>query len=244
MRSVFTIAKAVFFDSIRRRVLLAVLVFAGIMVALIPSLPDYGIGVERAVFGEIALAVTFVASLVVTLALSVTRVPAEVERRTVYAVLARPVARWQYLVGTWLGTFSMIGVLVAGFTAVDIAVGAAVYGTPLWLLAVGAAGIWLEMGVVAAFGIAASTVVSPVTAIVAEAAFLFIGHSRATLLGEEGALALKAFYPSLDAFNIVAPVTHGSGVPPVYLASMVVVFVGFVGVLLTVGAMLFGGRDV
>ncbi|MDI6844373.1 MAG: ABC transporter permease subunit [Anaerosomatales bacterium] len=243
MRSVLTVAKAVFFDSIRRRILLAVLVFAGVMVALIPSLPDYGLGVEKAVFGEIALAVTFVASLVVTLGLSVTRVPSEVERRTVYAVLARPVARWQYLVGTWLGTFTMVGVLVGAFAAVDVAVGAAVYGTWLWKLAIGALGIWLEMGVVAAFGIAVSTVVSPVTAIVAEAAFLFVGHSKATLAGEEGALALKAFYPSLDAFNVVAPVTHGNGVPPLYLASMVVVFVGFVGVLLVIGAALFGGRD-
>lgn len=243
MRSVVAIAKAVFFDSIRRRILLAVLVFAGIMVALIPSLPDYGLGVEKAVFGEIALAVTFVASLVVTLGLSVTRVPSEVERRTVYAVLARPVARWEYLVGTWLGTFVMIGVLVGAFAAVDIAVGAAVYGVPLWRLALGAFGIWLEMGVVAAFGIAVSTVVSPVTAIVAEAAFLFVGHSRASLLGEEGALALKAFYPSLDAFNVVAPVTHGTGVPPLYLASMLVVFVGSVGVLLAIGTVLFGGRD-
>lgn len=243
MRSVLTVAKAVFFDSIRRRILLAVLVFAGVMVALIPSLPDYGLGVEKAVFGEIALAVTFIASLVVTLGLSVTRVPSEVERRTVYAVLARPVARWQYLVGTWLGTFAMVGVLVGAFAAVDVAVGAAVYGTWLWKLAIGALGIWLEMGVVAAFGIAVSTVVSPVTAIVAEAAFLFVGHSKATLVGEEGALALKAFYPSLDAFNVVAPVTHGNGVPPLYLASMVVVFVGSVGVLLVIGAALFGGRD-
>ncbi|MDI6693308.1 MAG: ABC transporter permease subunit [Anaerosomatales bacterium] len=243
MRSVLTVAKAVFFDSIRRRILLAVLVFAGVMVALIPSLPDYGLGVEKAVFGEIALAVTFIASLVVTLGLSVTRVPSEVERRTVYAVLARPVARWQYLVGTWLGTFAMVGVLVGAFAAVDVAVGAAVYGTWLWKLMIGALGIWLEMGVVAAFGITVSTVVSPVTAIVAEAAFLFVGHSKATLVGEEGALALKAFYPSLDAFNVVAPVTHGNGVPPLYLASMVVVFVGFVGVLLVIGAALFGGRD-
>jgi ABC-type transport system involved in multi-copper enzyme maturation permease subunit len=243
MRSVFTIAEAVFFDSIRRRILLAVLVFAGVMVAMIPSLPDYGLGVETAVFGEIALAVTFLASLVVTLGLAVTRVPSEVERRTVYPVLARPVARWQYLVGTWLGTFAMVGVLVAAFTGVDIAVGAVVYGRPLWLLAVGALGIWLEMGVVAAFGIAVSTVASPVTAIVAEAAFLFVGHSKATLVGKEGALALKAFYPSLDAFNIVAPVTHGNGVPALYLVSMLVVFVGFVGVLLVIGAALFGGRD-
>jgi len=53
----------------------------------------------------------------------------------------------------------------------------------------------------------------------------------------------RAFYPSLDAFNIVAPVTHGTGVPPVYLLSMVVVFIGFVGLLLALGALLMGSRD-
>jgi hypothetical protein len=63
------------------------------------------------------------------------------------------------------------------------------------------------------------------------------------LLGGEGALALQPFMPSLDAFNVVNPVAHGTGVPPLYLASMAAVFVGLAGVALTLGAFLFGRRD-
>lgn len=244
MSRVLTIARAVFLDSIRRRVLLVVLMFAAIMVALIPALPDYGFGVAEAVYGEIALAVTYATALVVVVVLAVTRVPSEVEHRTVYSVLARPVARWEYLLGTWLGTFAMAGVLIAAFTVVDQVVALITYGQPMWLLWLGAVAIWLEMGVVAAFAHAVSTIVSPVTTVVAASAFVFLGHSRATLLGQEGALSLRAFYPSLDAFNIVAPVTHGTGVPAAYVLSMVVVFAGFVGLLLTLGSVMFGRRDV
>ncbi|MHB1341764.1 MAG: hypothetical protein ACYC77_06625 [Coriobacteriia bacterium] len=244
MSRVLAIARAVFLDSIRRRVLLVVLVFAAIMVALIPALPDYGLGVEAAVYGEISLAVTFATALVVVIGLAVTRIPSEVDRRTLYSVLARPVARWEYLAGTWLGTFMTAAMLVAAFTVIDQLVALRTYGEPMWLLWLGAAGILLELGVIAAFAHAVSTAVSPITTIVASIAFIFLGHSRATLLGEEGALALRAFYPSLDAFNVVAPVTHGSGVPPVYLLSMIVVFVGFVGLLLLIGTLLFRGRDI
>lgn len=244
MSRVLTIARAVFLDSIRRRVLLVVLVFAAIMVGLIPSLPDYGLGVEAAVYGEISLAVTFATALVVVVGLAVTRIPSEVDRRTLYTVLARPVARWEYLAGTWLGTFMTAGMLVVAFTLIGQVVALRTYGQPMWLLWLGAAGILLELGVIAAFAHAVSTLVSPITTIVASIAFVFLGHSRATLLGEEGALALQAFYPSLDAFNVVAPVTHGSGVPPLYLLSMVVVFIGFVGLLLVVGTVMFRGRDI
>lgn len=244
MNRVLTIAKAVFLDSIRRKILLVVIIFAALMVALIPALPDYGVGVVSAVYAEISLAVTYATALVVVVVLAVTRIPGEIERRTVYSVLARPVARWEYLAGTWLGTFAMVGVLIGAFAIVDQAVALITYGEPMWSLYIGAFAIWLEMGVIAAFAHAVSTLVSPVTTVVASGAFLFLGHSRATLLGEEGALSLHAFYPTLDAFNVVAPVAHGGGVPGLYITSMIVVFVGFIGVFLTLGSLMFRGRDV
>jgi len=42
---------------------------------------------------------------------------------------------------------------------------------------------------------------------------------------------------------VVNPVAHGSGVPPEYLAGMLGVFVGFTGLALITGSLLFGRRD-
>lgn len=241
--SIWPIALGVVADSLRRKVVYVVLVFAALLAFAIPSLPDYGLGVESAVFREVALALAYVTALVVTMSLAANRIPAEMERRTVYNVVAKSVSRWEYLVGTWLGMFLVAGGAVAAFTIIEQAIGLITYQEMMWVLWEGALGIWFEMGVVAAFAVAVSAITGPVVVVTATLAALFIGHARSTLLGGEGALALQPFVPSLDAFNVVNPVAHGSGVPPLYLVSMVVVFVGLAGLCLLIGSMLFGRRD-
>ncbi len=243
MNRVLPIAFGVVADSLRRKVVYVILVFAALLAFAIPMLPDYGLGVESAVFREVALALAFVTALVVTLSLAANRVPGEVERRTVYNVVAKGVSRPEYLIGTWLGVFLVAGGSIAAFTVIEQVVGLITYDEIMWQLWQGALAIWLEMGVVAAIAVAVSAVTGPVVVVTATLAALFIGHSRSTLLGGEGALALQPFYPSFDAFNVVNPVAHGSGVPPVYLASMLAVFVGFAGIALIVGSMLFSRRD-
>ena len=240
---VLPIAFGVVADSLRRKVLYIVLVFAALLAFAIPALPDYGLGVEAAVFREVALALAYVTALVLTLSLAANRVPSEVERRTVYNVVAKGVSRWEYLVGTWLGVVLVVGAGLAAFTVVEQIVGLVTYGEPMWRLWQGAFATWLEMGVIAAFAVAISAVAGPVVVVTASLAALFIGHARSTLLGGEGALGLQPFVPSLDAFNVVNPVAHGQGVPPLYLASMVVVFCGLAGVSLIVGGVLFSRRD-
>ena len=243
MKRIWPIALGVVADSLRRKVVYVVLVFAALLAVAIPSLPDYGLGVESAVFREVALALAFVTALVVTLSLAANRVPGELERRTVYNVVAKQVSRWEYLVGTWLGVFLVAGGVMAAFTVIEQVVGLITYGEYMWLLWEGALAIWLEMGVLCAFAVAISSVVGPVVVVTAAMAILFAGHSRSTLVGGEGALALGPFYPSLDTFNIVNPVAHGSGVPALYVLSMLVVFAGFVAVALAVAVLLFGRRD-
>lgn len=243
LQRIWPLATGVVADTLRRKVVYIVLVFAALLALAIPSLPDYGLGVQQAVFREVALALAYVTALVVTLSLAANRIPSEVEHRTVYNVVGKGVSRWEYLLGTWLGVFLVAGGALAAFTVVEQAVGLITYGEIMWQLWEGALAIWLEMGVIAAFAVAISAVTGPVVVATATLAAAFIGHSKSTLLGGEGALALQPFVPSLDAFNVVNPVAHGSGVPPLYIASMLVVFAGLAGVCLIVGSVLFGQRD-
>ncbi|MHB1451894.1 MAG: ABC transporter permease [Coriobacteriia bacterium] len=243
MSRIFPIAAAVVADSLRRKIIYVVLVFAALLAFAIPSLPSYGLGIEDAVFREVALALSFVTALVLTLSLAANRVPSEVERRTVYNVVAKGVGRWEYLVGTWLGILLVTGGAISAFTVVEQAIALAKYGDAMWRLWQGAIAIWLEMGVLSAFAVAISSITGPVVVVTASLAVLFAGHSRSTLLGGEGALGLRPFYPSLDAFNVVNPVAHGSGVPLLYIVSMLVVFLGLAVLSLAVGITLFSRRD-
>jgi ABC-type transport system involved in multi-copper enzyme maturation permease subunit len=238
-------AGAVVADALRRKVVYVALLFAAILSVMIPQLPTWGLGVIGAVFREVSLTLIFVVSLVLTLSLSANRIPAEVERRTVYNILSKRVHRWEYVVGTWLGVaLVMLGAVVV-FTAVAQLVGFWRYGAWMWLLWEGALAIWFEMCVVSAFAIAISVVSGPVVVVVSTLTFLFMAHSRDLLFGEAGAiLALRRFYPSLDTFNVITPVAHGGGYSLAYAGSMTLALVGWCGLLLLLAAVLFGRRDV
>ncbi|MDZ4655525.1 MAG: hypothetical protein U1F44_06585 [Coriobacteriia bacterium] len=243
MSRMMSIARAVVTDSIRRRVPYVIVLFAGVLAAAIPSLPDYGVGVEAEVYREVALALMYVTAIVLALALAANRLPAEFERRTVYSVLAKQVARWEYVLGTWVGLTAVMLGTIAAFTVVIQVVAVLSYGDPMWVLWLGALSILLETGVIVAIAVAISTLMGPVVVVVATLAILFIGHSKSTLVGGLGAAELGYFYPSLDAFNIMLPVAYGDGVSLLAVASMFAVFVGFTGLALLAAVLLIGRRD-
>lgn len=241
MGRVLAIAFAVLADAVRRKVVWVVLLFGALLAFAIPALPSYGAGVVEAVYREVALALMYVALMVITLALAANRLPGEIERRTVYSILARGVRRWEYVVGTWFGIFITIGMVAAAFTAVSIAVAWLTYGEPMLVLLQGAIMIWFESGVVAALCMAVAAASGPVVVSVAALAFLFVGHARAGLLSPDS--VAWRLYPSLDVFNIIAPVAHGDGVSLTYLILAKLAFIAWITALLLISSALFARRD-
>jgi hypothetical protein len=137
----------------------------------------------------------------------------------------------------------VMAAVIAGFTMIEQVVGVLRYQDPMWRLWQGAFGIWLELGVVCALTVALSGRTGPIVVVVTALTFLFAGHSRDALLGAGGSPVLRALYPSLDTFNIINPVAHGTGVDALYAGGMLLAFVGWSGVLLLLGALAFEGRD-
>lgn len=243
MSKVFAIASAVVADAARRKVVWVVVVFAGLLAIAIPALPSYGEGVAPAVFREVSIALMYAAALVVALALSVTRIPSEVERRTVFSIVTRDVRRWQYVAGTWIGMFAVIGLVIAAFTVASVGIGALTYQELMWRLVQASFAVWLEMGVIMAFAVMLSCLFGPVTSAVGALAFAFIGHAIVSLMNLPEDARAPWYIPGLDVFNVINPVAHGTGYGPIYALSMVVVFAAWVALLLAGGSALFAGRD-
>lgn len=240
MRPVFPIAGSVLADAIRQKVVWIVFIFSGALAFAIPSLPSYGQGVVSPVFREVTMALMFVMAMTVGLALGVTRIPGEVQRRTVFMLLAHDVRRWHYMVGTWAGIQAVVGLALLGLTAVALGLGVAFYGEFMLLLIEGAFAIWLETGVVVAVALLVASWYSPITSLVISLAFLFIGHSITGLLvsGEPA-----WWLPTLDIFNVVNAVAHGTGYSVVHAVAMVGVFAGWSGIFLAAGSSIFARRD-
>lgn len=243
MNKMFAIASSVVADAVRRKVVWVVLLFAGVLALAIPSLPSYGLGVAGAVFREVAIALMYAAAFVVALALSATRVPGEVDRRTVFNVLSRDVRRWNYVVGSWLGMFAVVGASLLAFTVVAVVVGRVTYGQTMLVLFESTVAVWFEMGVIMAFTVMMSTRFGVVTSVVGALAFVFVGHSVGSLLPKTAEGAAPWYVPSLDAFNVISPVAHGSGYGLGYAGSMLLAFTAWAALLLLAGSALFERRD-
>lgn len=130
----------------------------------------------------------------VAIVLNATSLHREIELKTLFPILARPISRSEYVVGKYLGTLSTLALFVLGNAAVFLSALAATGGTPLWqaLLAAG-----FSVGVAALLGWrlprlrSLSPVVAAVLLLVASA--WFSAHSpddRRVLLG---AAALTIF---------------------------------------------------
>lgn len=241
MSRILAIAQAVIADAVRRKVVWVIVVFAALLAMVIPSLPSYGVGVAQGVFREVSIALMFSASAVLAIALAATRIPGEVERRTVFSVLTRDVSRWHYIAGTWLGISAVVAIGVLSFTLIAVAIGGFVYSAFMWRLFEASLAVWLEMSVLVAFTLAMSTVVGAVTAAVGGGAFLFVFHAIGSAL--YGEAARPWWLPSLDVFNVINPVAHGTGYSLVYAAAMIATAIAWVVLLLTGGAALFEARD-
>jgi ABC-type transport system involved in multi-copper enzyme maturation permease subunit len=136
-----------------------------------------------------------------------------------------------------------MAVTVVALTATDLAVGWFNYHQIMWRLVEGGLAVWLESGVLAAFAIALSTLTGPVPVAVASLGFLFVGHLGGGPAEQAGALTVSRFAPTLETFNIVNPVAHGTGVSVGYDVLMAVVAAAWVGLLLVLASVSFGLRD-
>jgi ABC-type transport system involved in multi-copper enzyme maturation permease subunit len=243
VNKILAIAQAVIADAIRRKVVWAVIVFCALLSIATPSLPSYGAGVVAAVYREVSIALMYAAALVVALALATTRIPVEVEKRTVFNVIARDVRRWQYVAGTWLGMFIVLGVVTLAFALATMLIGFVDYHQPMFLLLEAALAIWLEMGVIMGICVMFSCQFGPVTSVVAALAFTFIAHADVGLLNLQEGQSPPWWLPGLDIFNVINPVAHGGGYGLIYGLSMIAAAAAWIAVFLLGGSLMFGARD-
>lgn len=243
MSKIFAISRAVIADAIRRKVLWVVVVFSAILAMAIPGLPSYGAGVADAVFREVAIALMYAAALVMSLSLAVTRIPLEVERRTVFNVISRDVRRSQYVFATWLGMFVVLGVMLVAFTVMAVAIGGYIYHMSMVRMFEASLAVWFEVGIVMAFAVMLSCAFGPVTSTVGALAFLFVGHAVVSFLNLPELAQVPWYIPNLEVFNVINPVAHGSGYGAAYGLGMTVSFVAWIALLMIAASAIFARRD-
>jgi ABC-type transport system involved in multi-copper enzyme maturation permease subunit len=214
------IASNTFREAVRDRVLYNLIAFALLLSGAAIFVGEISIEIEKLVVINLGLTAVSLFGVVIAIFIGIGLVSKEIEKRTLYTVLSRPVRRWEFIVGKFFGlsgtlvvnTFCMaIGVFAAllyvshRFTPSDALIFVALYF------------IVLQFLIICALALLFSSFSSPLLAAVFSFSLFVIGSFAEDLRGFASMahgltrwLATAAAYlvPNFSAFNVISSVAH------------------------------------
>lgn len=112
MRVIFSIATTTVGEAIRRKVLLVILMCGVLFLSVAPMLGSLTAREETSNLKGLMLAIIKLTGALIALVLTIYIIPNEIERRTIYTILSKPVQRWQFILGKYLGAVLALGLMM------------------------------------------------------------------------------------------------------------------------------------
>ena len=266
MRSILHVARHVFRDSVRDKVLYSIVAFAVILMVSSFLIGQLTAGQDVKIIKDLGLAAMSLFGLFIAIFIGVGLVSREIERRSIYAVLAKPVRRHEFVIGKYFG---LVGTLLANLAVMAIAyylvleymrftmppgqftVSPAVVDPRL---SIGIGMIAAELAVVTAVAVFWSTFSSSAMLSAALTASIWVaGQFGADLRNFDqvvkspaaAALARGLYYllPNFAAFDVKSQVVHGLPVGADYIVVTLLYGAAYVAMLLTAAVFIFSRRD-
>jgi ABC-type transport system involved in multi-copper enzyme maturation permease subunit len=267
MRAIALVALHVFRDSVRDKVLYGIVVFAVLLIAASYLIGQLTAGQDLKIIKDLGLAAMSLFGLFIAVFIGIGLIAREIDRRSIYALLAKPVRRYEFIVGKYFG---LVGTLL-----VNLAVMAAAYyvvlaylgwtlppaalkalpaapADPRLLLAI--AMIACELALVTAVALFCSTFSSSALVSAALTIGLYIAGQFGADLGNlgdvvdspaAGAVGRGLYYalPNFAAFDIKAQAVHALPIEPGYLLLTAGYAVAYITLLLVASVLIFSRRD-
>ncbi|HUL73519.1 MAG TPA: ABC transporter permease [Vicinamibacterales bacterium] len=266
-RRIGLVAWHVFKESVRDRVLYAIGVFALLLVASSFLIGQITAGQDVKIIKDLGLATIELAGVLMTVFIGVGLVAREIERRSIHGLLAKPLPRWEFIVGKYLGLLLTITVNVA-------AMAAALYLMLAWMnwesplnirrswdapatdvrLLISVLLIYAELALLTAIALFFSTFSSSALWSVVFTVGLFIAGLESEDLRNFGDIvdapimarlvsAIGWVVPAFSAFDVKAQVVHGVHVPAAFVAHTLLYALLYILVALGAAVVVFSRRE-
>lgn len=176
MNSIFVIARMSFLEARRKRITWSLVFFCVALVLTSFMFQEVTVASFDRVVRDVGMGTINIFGVLLSVFLGVSVVTREIERRTVYSILAKPLTRVKYLLGKLLGVWVTVAVCLA-LMLVAFLVEAHIYRGPIkpiifeafWLMLI-------EFLVLASFAILASTFTSSLISAFMTLSLYVIGH--------------------------------------------------------------------
>ena len=253
LRCVWPIATNTLREALRSRLLYTLLFFAVALIgfAILVASLSYVEG-ER-IIQDLGLASIRLFSVGIAIFVGIGLIHGEVDRRTIYTILAKPVRRSEFLLGKFLGllltVWLQLGLMSLAFAGVSLLVGA-----PLDLGYAAALGlVGVELMVVVAVATLFSSFTTPTLAALFSLGIYALGHLSRNLyfLGQEsdaeGVRGVATFIyralPDLETFNLSVQAVHGLAISGAQVGWAILYGAAYSVALLLLATFIFERRD-
>jgi Cu-processing system permease protein len=252
MKAVWAIAKLTIREAIRNKILYLLLGFAALLISFSWIIGELTVGDELKIIKDLCISSIHIFGVFITIFIGISLVFKEMEKRTIYLVISKPIHRYQFLFGKFVGlALTLLGVLVVlviGFYAVI-----ALRGEPSPRVLLAFYPMYLEWLIVAAIAILFSSFSTPLLSTMLTFSAFLMGHLTESLLMLKERLASQfanlilsgLFYalPNLELFNIRSQMVHNLPLPPGYLVTAFLYWFLYLGTLLLFASFLFQKKD-
>jgi len=256
IRQTVAIARNTFREAVRDRVLYNLVAFAVIMIGSALLFGQISVGIHKVIVINIGLSSISIFGLLIAIFIGIGSVHKEIDKRSLYAVLSKPIRRWQFVLGKFAGlNLTLIvnaAVMAAGlwgalfyltreFQAQDASIWAALYF------------IILELTLVSALCLFFSCFTTPVLAALFTFLLYFVGSFSPDLkafaamsespLTQHLITGLYYVLPNFSNFRVSAWVSNGNSVALPMILGNSLYALCYCSFLLVASVFLFSRKD-
>lgn len=263
MNTIAVLARNTISEALRKKILNAFAMVGVAMIVLTFAFQQFAPRQELTLVKGMGLGIISLAGIFITVILSINLIPTEVERRTIYTILSKPVRRYEFLFGKFFGAVGTIAINIWAMGIVFVLavflkqfVGKAPQIDALMMFK-GILMIYMQMFLLAALAICLSCFLSPLVNFFLTLSLFIIGNlSSFTMdLAKNATFApVKGFFtvvhyvvPNFGNFNYSNPLLQ----PDVqfkseaaFLTQNVIYAVVYTAILLIVSVLIFDRREV
>ncbi len=249
------IAFNTFREAVRDRVLYNLIAFALLLVGAAVLVGQISIGIERILLVNMGLTAVSLFGIVIAIFIGIGLVSKEIERRTLYTVLARPVRRWEFIFGKFWGLVGTLAVntffMALGFFAALLYLTHRFQRSDGYLL-VALYFIVLQFVIITALALLFSSFSSPLLSAVFAFALFVIGTFAEDLRGFAAmthgvtrwiATGTAYLVPNFAALNVISSVAHGQPVAGMLVFYNTVYAVLYAGAAVAGAMLIFEHRN-
>jgi ABC-type transport system involved in multi-copper enzyme maturation permease subunit len=240
-------------EAVRNRVLYTLLFFAVVMIGTGVLLSTLSYVEQERILQDVGLAAIRVFSVAIAIFLGVGLIHQEVERRTIYTILSKPVSRAEFLLGKYLGLVAtlciQLVIMASAFVIVSLAAGAPLSSGHAAALVLIAGEVAIMVGIATLF----SSFTTPMLASLFSTGLFVAGHLSRDLLqlGARSDLdavrhatgVLHRVLPDLASFNLTLQAVHGLPIHASDVTLPLLYALGYSALLLFAAIALFERRD-